>query len=330
MKKEALSLSAAEDTQMKKVRKALQTADLTPKVAYNTQPASLTPAVSMPLQPTKILKREVSRDPIEELTRGLQEMRIMQATMNSEIARFQAAAASSAKHICEGQNCHQQTMEQKGKPRYVSPTAYGNRTFGDQIDGCWWCGGNHGREGCQHLLDSIGRGDCHKEGKIVYTGTENMVGRIRIPIPQKDKDGKVGKWQKDMLEEILKKKESEMERTQIGRITAGEEDSDDEDYDEEVEVVNGRPAILRRVKPTCEVSSTSASVEEKRGRSYNDVGKEESKKQRVSEDKKEKVVRIPKIVEIEEPKPDLPKPNKRKQRKDVVYNLAEKIRNVEI
>ena len=59
------------------------------------------------------------------------------------------------------------------------------------------------------------------------------------------------------------------------------------------------------------------------------MGKEESKKQRVLEDKKEKV-RILKIVQIAEPKPDLPKPNKRKQRKDAVYNLAKKIWNVEI
>ena len=89
-------------------------------------------------------------------------------------------------------------MEQKGKPHYIFPIAYRNRTFRDQIDRCWWYGGNYRREGCQHLLDSIGHEDCYKEGKIVYPRMENMVARIWILMPQNDKDRKAGKWQKDM------------------------------------------------------------------------------------------------------------------------------------
>ena len=370
IKKEALNLCVAEDTQMKKLRRIMKSPGIVKRLAstrrpfeaphqqqnplplpqhpyqspqapqqQQQQPISVpqsTPLPTISVQPKKILQRD---DPVDEITKGIQDMKIRNTTGEATMEKILELLIL------------QQANQNPQRP--YPPNSF-NRNYPDEstrIRECFWDGGTHSRDRCYDLQAAIARGDVHRRGNVVYTGREGMDGGELVPVPKKV-NRKVEKWQKDMLADMMKKKESEVEHVEANPgarcVTArGREEREDDDDDSFDEIINGKPVMLRRISQVCD-ERRSASIDEKRGRTYDDIGREENKRTR----KGAKPAAEPELPSIQTPQasplpPKAPiaaidhpsterpdraeeKKEKKKHKIDVLMNLADKIRNVPV
>lgn len=298
VKREALALSTSEDTPMKKIRKVLQAPDKIENMRVASSP--LPSRTNLPTKPIKILQR--NEEEMDEITKSFHEMRLRQAEADKKLDRLVEVLSV-----------------QKAPPAlYVPPNMEGNKSWA-RNDGCIWCGGTHIRDKCQELEQAIQRGEVHRKGKAVFTGSYGSDGSEIVPLPQRN-NGKIEKHQKEMFYEMSKRKESEMTppTANVRRIAVNDDESESSDEDE---VVNGHPVVLRR---SCQTTGSvhmmkGANVEEKRGRTYDDVGGRENKKAKVVD-----VPIIPTVKDVKDQK------DKKQKKKDAIKTLTEKIRNVEI
>src|SRR5258705_2970154 len=222
------------------------------------------------------------KDEVDNLTDMMKDLKIFQLEKKLE---EQLAEISANK----GEQTQQSSLRPEALP-YLTRNQYGKRQWlprpsqrqqapaPSTIRGCYYDGGSHYRENCEELKRALECREVHRkgQGQALYLGREDSGTTIRVPFPE-EKDGRVV-WQKEWVENELRKKESEvkvnvivLEKSREGELKKGERGED------QIEYMNGQPVVVTRVKVE-EEEEYEAVIEEKRVRGRDDEGENKRKK----------------------------------------------------
>src|SRR5258706_6301777 len=279
LRREAMATFANEDSQMRKLRKQMNSEDT------EAGRDKLREKMKERVKEKEVKKGRTEggkKDEVDNLTDMMKDLKIFQLEKKLE---EQLAEISANK----GEQTQQSSLRPEALP-YLSPNQYGNRQWPPRpsqrqqapapstIRGCYYDGGSHYRENCEELKRALECGEVHRkgQGQALYLGREDSGTTIRVPFPE-EKDGRIV-WQKEWVENELKKKESEvkvnvivLEKSHEGELKRSEKEED------QIEYMNGQPVVVTRVKVE-EEEEYKAVIEEKRVRDRDDEGENKKKK----------------------------------------------------
>ena len=183
-----------------------------------------------------------------------------------------------------GDQSQQTSSLRPDAPPYFLLKQYGNHQWPPRpsqrppapsaIRGCYYDGRNDYRENCEELKKAL-ENSRKGQSQTLFLGREDSGSTVRVPFPE-EKDRRIV-WQKEWVENELRKKESEVNVIRLEKLRERSMRREDKKEEEDqIEYMNGQPVVVTRVEIEDD-EEVEVVVEEKRLRDDEDKGQSKKK-----------------------------------------------------